>query len=619
MKENGFRFLETEDWVMNADSFSLKARRTTRIPLRIPIVLVFREDGGEKERSIDAWTLIVNVNGARVECKQLFETGKELTIRVPHLGKSQKGAVVWRDTNANKNGGYECGIKLEKSENLWGVGFPPADWTPKASGIDDLLPSKPAPAPGTEVAPSATGGPTDRTGSAEEQQGTSAHDLLDPLPIPAAAAGAPNGVDPEAGYDQVRTYQEVDLTEDLTQDLPELAAPETRNRTLELLSRDREAEPASFMDSAPKLINPLPEFSAAVTACEKPRLGIGQEPFIQRYPTGQTLPASAGGETNASDRLSTIFHELVESALQQRLHGLVEGLAARMEVRIGEIETAAVSQVEQRITAMVRSQGELLEGRATEIVSSRQAAMEKGVHDYLADQEETARHAQQEMIQETFRVMCEEMGQASASNRQHLAEQAEEIVSATRTNLWQSVQQELPLLDQEVFARGQAQAEQAVAACFDEVNRRLPERIQEAEQSVNQRMDRVMEERLSQFTAGLTERSEQLQTESRGRIEHQIQEVWKHTSQAFLRHIVGELNQKKQAWLQEAEGNLKELSDQNLACTRRRTTQLLKKLGTSLIERAREEDAEPEQLATDFGEQKEQQEITHLVEARVGE
>ena len=334
----------------------------------------------------------------------------------------------------------------------------------------------------------------------------------------------------------------------------------------------------------------------------------------------QAQPTSAaGGANNASDRLSTIFHELVASALQQRLQGLVEGLAARMEARITDIETAAVTQLEQRVTDIVRSQSELLEGRSSEIVSSRQLALEEGAREYLEDQEESARRAQQEMIQETFRVMCEEMGQASASNRQLLVEQSEEIVSSTRSNLWQNVQQEMPALEQEVFARGKAQAEQGVASCFEELDRRLPERIQEAEQSVNQRMDRFMEERLSQFAAGLTARAEQLQTESRSRIEHQIEEVWKQTSQAFLRHIVAELNQKKQDWLREAEGNLRELSDQNLAWTRRRTTQLLKNLGTSLIEQAREEDSESEEVAAQFSEQKEPQEMNHFVEAHAGE
>lgn len=603
---------------MNDDSFSLKARRTTRIPLRIPIVLGFRDDGAEKERSIDAWTLIVNVNGARVECKQLFETGKEVTLRVPHLGKSQKGSVVWRDATANKNGGYECGIKLEKPENLWGVGFPPSDWTAKASGIDDLLPSKPAPAPSTEVASSPTERPRERTVGAEEQQVIAAQTAPAPLTIPDDAAvsaeGSPNGGDPEAEQGQVCVYEEVALTEDLTQDLTRFSTPGKGNRTLELLSRESTAEPASTVESGPKRTNLLPEFEAATeTGHETWRLGITQEPFIEKFQAAQTLPTPGVGADTATDRLSTIFHELVESALQQRVHGLVEGLAARMELRIAEIETAAVTQVGQRVTAMVRSQSEQLEGRASEIVSSRQAAMEKGVQDYLADQEETARRTQQEMIQETSRIMCEEMSRTAASSRQHLSEQAEEIVAATRTNLWQNLQQELPSLEQEVFARGKAQAEQAAAVCFEELNRCLPERMQEAERSVTQRIDRVMEERLSQFTASLTERSEQLQTESRARIEQQIQEVWKQTSQAFLRHIVGELNQKKQVWLQEAEGSLREMADQNLDGTRRRTTQLLKNLGASLIERAGEDDAGSVPVETN------QQERKHLVGAHAGE
>ena len=622
---------------MNADTFSLKARRTTRIPLRIPIVLAFREDGAEKERSLDAWTLIVNVNGARVECKQLFEQGQELTLRVPHLGKSQKGMVVWRDTNANKNGSYECGIKLEKPENLWGVGFPPSDWNPKASGIDDLLPNRPASAPSTEVDSSSTERPADKTVSAEEQQGTSAQTSPAPavVPVPPVPAEADVSAEPssrernpEPNLEQVRTYQEVDLTEDLSQELPEPAAPKTRNPTLELLARDTTAEPAASVEPGPKLTNSLPEFPiSATTGKETCPADIPQEPLLRELPqappqpppTVQALPPSAGGVDTASDRLSNIFHELVESALQQRVHGLVQGLTSRMEVRIAEIETSAVAQVEQKITGMVRSQSELLEGRASEIVSTRQAALEEGVRKYLAEQEEEARSAQQEMMRETFRVMCEEMGQTSSLTRQQLAEQAEEIVSTTRTNLWQNVQQEVPALEQEVFARTKAKAEQAAAACFDEMNRRLPERIQETEQSVNERMDRLMEERLSQFTARLAERSEQLQAESRTRIETQIQEVWKQTSQAFLRHIVGELNQKKQVWLQEVEGNLKELSDQNLARTRRRTTQLMKDLGTSLIERAGEEEAECRRFEASSCEQRDPHRMNDFVGTHAGE
>ena len=110
---------------------------------------------------------------------------------------------------------------------------------------------------------------------------------------------------------------------------------------------------------------------------------------------GDRLPATAAdGTENASNRLTTVFHDLVESALQQRLHGLVEGLAAKMESRIAEIETAGVTRVEQRITDVVSLQGECLEKRASEIVSSRQSALEEDIRQYFASQEETARRAQ---------------------------------------------------------------------------------------------------------------------------------------------------------------------------------------------------------------------------------
>jgi hypothetical protein len=293
-----------------------------------------------------------------------------------------------------------------------------------------------------------------------------------------------------------------------------------------------------------------------------------------------------------------------------------------MEARIAEIETAAVTQVERRVTIAAVSQSDLLERRAREIVLFRQSALEEGIRQYLANQEETARRTQQDMIQETLRTVREEMSQTAAATHGRLLQQAEEIAAGTRANLWQNVQQELPAIEKEVFARGHAQAERAAGACFDEMTRRLPERIQEAEQSVKQQMDRVVEERLSQFTARLAAHSEQLQAESHARIEQQIQEVWKQTSQVFLRHIVSELNQKKQAWMQEAEGNLKDLADQNLACTRRRMAQLLKTLGASLVERAGEEEAESGQVAKDFGKQEEEkaaQEMSRLIEAHVGE
>ena len=111
---------------MNDDKFSLKARRTTRIPLRVPVHLVVQGEG--RSRSVDGWTTIVNVQGARIECKHRLAIDEEVLLQIPFNGKAQRGRVVWSGSEANSNGNFEFGLELASPENLWGVGFPPSDW-----------------------------------------------------------------------------------------------------------------------------------------------------------------------------------------------------------------------------------------------------------------------------------------------------------------------------------------------------------------------------------------------------------------------------------------------------------------------------------------------------------
>ena len=49
---------------MNAEAFTLKARRTTRVPLRVPVQLGVEEGGAPK--TLDGWTVIVNIHGAKI-------------------------------------------------------------------------------------------------------------------------------------------------------------------------------------------------------------------------------------------------------------------------------------------------------------------------------------------------------------------------------------------------------------------------------------------------------------------------------------------------------------------------------------------------------------------------
>lgn len=107
---------------MNDEKFGLKARRPTRILLRIPVHLIVQEGG--QAQFFDAWTMIVNMQGAKIECRHALQPGDEVLIQVPSNGKAQKGTVVERTLDRNDNGNYEFAVELEDSHDLWGVGFP---------------------------------------------------------------------------------------------------------------------------------------------------------------------------------------------------------------------------------------------------------------------------------------------------------------------------------------------------------------------------------------------------------------------------------------------------------------------------------------------------------------
>lgn len=111
---------------MNAEAFTLKARRTTRVPLRVPVQLGIEEGGAA--RTLDGWTVIVNIHGAKIESKRKMQVNEKVKVTVPITRKTQSGLVVWSSEVPSAAGNFEFAIELTEPGNLWGVGFPPSDW-----------------------------------------------------------------------------------------------------------------------------------------------------------------------------------------------------------------------------------------------------------------------------------------------------------------------------------------------------------------------------------------------------------------------------------------------------------------------------------------------------------
>lgn len=129
---------------MTPTDFSLNARRSTRIPMRIPVRVGVKQSDGTFD-TLNGWTVVLNKHGAKIECARPFELGNILLVTVGN-SRSGLGNVVWTDQKKNKNGNFEFGVELREAQNLWGVDFPPNDWERRRAAADANFVPEPEPA-----------------------------------------------------------------------------------------------------------------------------------------------------------------------------------------------------------------------------------------------------------------------------------------------------------------------------------------------------------------------------------------------------------------------------------------------------------------------------------------
>jgi hypothetical protein len=93
-------------------------RRSTRVPLEVTMSI-------EGESSpIEGTTVVVNLHGALIRTNRAFPVGSEFQITVFLTGKTSRARVV----HVSTDNPLECGIELDRPQNIWGVSLIPDDW-----------------------------------------------------------------------------------------------------------------------------------------------------------------------------------------------------------------------------------------------------------------------------------------------------------------------------------------------------------------------------------------------------------------------------------------------------------------------------------------------------------
>src|SRR5499433_4277434 len=118
---------------MTNASTELRKRRSTRIVQAVPLVVTGVDALGRPfvERTS---SLIINCHGARYQSKHYVLKNMWVTLEIPHpesgqAPRSVRGRVAWIQRPRTVRQLFQVALELELPGNVWGIGFPPEDWT----------------------------------------------------------------------------------------------------------------------------------------------------------------------------------------------------------------------------------------------------------------------------------------------------------------------------------------------------------------------------------------------------------------------------------------------------------------------------------------------------------
>jgi len=165
-------------------SKGMTARRSKRVTLAIPIVLI-GEDSSGNEFQESTRTTVVSKHGAEITTTRELVHGAVVTIENRSLALAATATVVSIGKRRSPGEPGVIGVQLIKAANVWGIIFPPDDWgtalplEPEGENLDSIS----APAEATAVETSVPAPTTDivqPAGSAPDP--TPDADILSPPP-----------------------------------------------------------------------------------------------------------------------------------------------------------------------------------------------------------------------------------------------------------------------------------------------------------------------------------------------------------------------------------------------------------------------------------------------------
>ena len=484
MNESGSNFAdETMEMVsegVNNASAELRKRRSTRIVQAVPLVVTGVDALGRPfvERTS---SLIINCHGCRYQSKHYVLKNMWVTMEIPHPETGQpprtvRGRVAWIQRPRTVRQLFQVALELEVSGNVWGIAFPPEDWSAFSDMAQVVI--KLDAAPETPPSPPAVSEPdmTQHLGEAE---------------IPAAAGADNLRVFPSPTSTTDASLQLARQVARLVADAKQQIQAATREAASQAVSAERrlsfeqweqkfaagraeiENETAQaiekFQHDADERSRTAHAAAAEALRTELPRwlapqleqltreltTSLAREGAAQRNEHAQQLEsmtdalrkAAQQGEYSAT-RLKTQAEqtqaqiaaqaESATKALEQAARQHEQHATAQREALI-----AAANEIQQQVTAALASAQSSSSGQLASELEAAQARWRAAIEGTLAETQDRAAGGLNEHARGLMTQLQDEMARHAAAVRESAATaatEAEQRVSALRDALLEQMQ-----------------------------------------------------------------------------------------------------------------------------------------------------------------------------------
>jgi len=565
MNDSGGNFAdETVEMVSesaNNPSAELRKRRSTRIVQAVPLVVTGVDALGRPfvERTS---SLIINCHGCRYQSKHYVLKNMWVTMEIPHPETGQpprtvRGRVAWIQRPRTVRQLFQVALELELSGNVWGIAFPPEDWTAFSETAHVVMKLDAAP----ETPPVAEPDVTLHLGEAEPAPATEA-DNLRVFPSPASTTDASLQLARQVARLVADAKQQIQAA---TREAASQAVSAERRLSFEQWEQKFAAGRAEIVNETAQAIEKFQHeadkhsrtahaAAAEVLRTELPRwlapqleqltreltASLSQEGAAQRNEQAQQAESKAetlravcreAEETAARLKAQSEQSEAQIAARAEATARTLEEAAKRLEETAAaqrEALIAAANEIQQQVTAALASAQSSSHAQLAGELEAAQSRWREALEHTLAETQDRAAGGLNEHARQWMAQLQDEIARHATAARESAANtalEADQRMNALRDSLQEQTQRlesvlahaaetsqrleqhsaQLENVQQQALAGFQSQVGNALSPSLEEMQRRSEATLEELNAKLRATFEEASREAVAQFERQIAE------------------------------------------------------------------------------------------------------------------